>query len=89
MLDVVAGGASVDHDLVADCRDRLCARKSADCIQYGFGIRFGVAKDGYFDEFVQIKRKGDVENLIVADAVFADLEDRVYVLRHTAKARAL
>lgn len=54
-----------------------------------FCVRFCVAKHGYFDKFVQIESGGDVDNLIVTDAVFADLEYGGYVLRHTAKMRAL
>lgn len=89
MFDVVAGAALVDDDFVADCRDRLCAGLLADFIQDVFGVGFGIAQDGDFDELVQFERKADVLDLIVANAVFADLEDRVYGLRHTAKFCAL
>ena len=66
MFDVVAGAALVDDDFVADCRDRLCAGLLADFIQDVFGVGFGVAQDGDFDEFVQFERKADVLDLIVA-----------------------
>lgn len=78
MFDVVASAALVDDDFVADCGDRLCAGLLADFVQDVFGVGFGVAQDGDFDELVQFERKADVLDLIVAHAVFADLEDRVY-----------
>ena len=58
MFDVVAGAALVDDDFVADCRDRLCAGLLADFIQDVFGVGFGVAQDGDFDELVQFGRSG-------------------------------
>ena len=89
MFDILTRGTSVNHHFVADCRYGFCARKSANGVQDGFCVRFRVAKNGYFDKLVQIEGSGDIQNLVVAYAVFADLEDWIYLLRHTAKARAL
>lgn len=89
MFDIVARGASINHHFVADCGDRFSTRKSANGVQNGFCIEFRIAKNGDFDKFVQIESGGDIQNLIIADAVFADLEDGIYLLRHAAKARAL
>ncbi len=89
MFDIVARGTSVNHHFVADCGNRLCARKSANSVQDGFGVEFRIAKNGNFDKLVQVEGGGDIQNLVVANAVFADLEDWIYLLRHAAKARAL
>ncbi len=89
MLDIVARGTSINHHFVADCGDRFCARKSANSVQHGFGVEFRIAKNGNFDKFVQVEGGGNIKDLIIANAVFADLEDWIYLLRHTAKARAL
>lgn len=89
MFHVVARRASIYNNFVADCRDGFCTCECANSVQNGFCVRFCVAKHGYFDKFVQIESGGDVDNLIITDAVFADLEYGGYVLRHTAKMRAL
>ncbi len=89
MFHVVAGAALVYHDFVADCRYGFCAGLLAYLVQNVFGVCLCVAKDGYFDKFVKFERKTNVFDLVVAHAVFADLEDWIYRLRHTAKFCAL
>lgn len=89
MLYVVTRRTSVNDHFVADSSYGFRTCQSANCVQNGFCVCFRIAENGYFDKLMQIERKGYVENLIVSDSVFADLEDWIYLLCHTAKARAL
>ena len=89
MFNVVAGATLVDDHFVADCGDGFRTGQTAYLVQYDFGGSFRIAKDGNLDKLVQFERKTNVFHLIVADAVFSYLKYRVYVLRQTAKARAL
>lgn len=89
MVHIVAGAASENDDFVAYCRDGFCAGECANCVKNGFGIGICVAQHGDFDKLVQIKRKGDVNDLLRPDSIFAYLEDWVYRLSHTAQFGAL
>lgn len=80
MFHIVSCATLVDDDFVADCGYRFRTCLLAYFIEHVFGVGFGIAEHGNFDEFVKFKRKANVFDLVVTDTVFAYLKYRVYFL---------
>ena len=85
MLHTVFFTALVDDNLVADCRHRLCTRALAHFVKDELCRCLCAFEHGDFDEFMGVQSVKYVIHLIVAYAVFADLEYWIDILSKTSE----